>query len=131
MKTNNALATMLVTGLLAGGVTGCVTEKQEHANLAAQAKVSRAQAEQTALAKAPGGRIKEGELEKEKGRLIWSFDISTPDTKDITEVAVDACSGAVVSVEKESAADAAREQAAEAKDKKPRKDKADEEKEEK
>jgi hypothetical protein len=123
MKTNNALATMLVTGLLAGGVTGCVTEKQEHANLAAQAKVSRAQAEQTALAKAPGGRIKEGELEKEKGRLIWSF--------DITEVAVDACSGAVVSVEKESAADAAREQAAEAKDKKPRKDKADEEKEEK
>jgi len=37
----------------------------------------------------------------EKGKLIWSFDISTPDSKDITEVAVDAITGDVASVEKE------------------------------
>ena len=54
----------------------------------------------TALAKAPGGTVKEGELEKEKGKLIWSFDIATPDTRDITEVNVDAITGQVVSVEK-------------------------------
>jgi len=56
----------------------------------AEAKVSKETAQQTALAKAPGGTVKECEIEKEKGKLIWSFDITTPDTKDITEVNVDA-----------------------------------------
>ena len=69
----------------------------------AEAKISKADAEKTALAKVPSGTIKEAELEKEKGRLIWSFDITTPDTKDIAEVNVDAVTGDVVSVEKESA----------------------------
>ena len=79
----------------------------------AQARISRADAEKTALAKVPGGTVKEGELEKEKGRLIWSFDLTTPDTKDITEVNVDAITGDVVSVEKESAESEAKEAAKE------------------
>jgi uncharacterized membrane protein YkoI len=49
----------------------------------------------------PGGTVKEGELEKEKGKLIWSFDLTTPGSKGITEVNVDALTGDVVSVEKE------------------------------
>ena len=48
-------------------------------------------------------------LEREKGKLIWSFDISTPGAKDITEVGVDAITGEVVSVEHESAAHEAKE----------------------
>jgi uncharacterized membrane protein YkoI len=40
-------------------------------------------------------------LEKEHGKLQWSFDVSTPDSKDITEVNVDAIIGDVVSTEKE------------------------------
>ena len=103
MKIKNLLCSVVVLGLLAG----CESEKGEHesqAQLQAQAKVSRADAERTALAKAPNGTIKSGELEKEKGKLIWSFDIATPDSKDITEVNVDAIDGTVVSVEKESAA---------------------------
>jgi len=48
-------------------------------------------------AKVPGGSIKDGELEEEKGRLIWSFDISTPGSKNITELAVDAKTGEVAS----------------------------------
>jgi len=93
---------IIAAGLLAAAIiaAGCATEKQEQAGLQAQAKISREQAQQTALAKAPG-TVKEGELEKEKGKLIWSFDISTPDSKDITEVGVDAITGEVVSVEKE------------------------------
>lgn len=67
-------------------------------SLAAQAKLSRAQAEKIALTRAPSGKVREGELEKEKGRLIWSFDIATPGTKNITEVQVDAKTGKVVSV---------------------------------
>jgi uncharacterized membrane protein YkoI len=104
----SALAAVLLTGCISVKCCKCECEKKEHHNkeakqakLMAQAKVSRADAEKIALAKAPNGTIKEGELEKEKGKLIWSFDITTPDTKDITEVNVDAITGDVVSVEKE------------------------------
>jgi len=97
-------------------LTGCVCEKGEHhdkeakqATLMAEAKVSKDAAEKTALAKVPNGTIKESELEKEHGKLIWSFDVATPDTKDITEVNVDAITGDVVSTEKESADDEEKE----------------------
>lgn len=111
MKIKTILVPSLALGLLAAGLTACVTEQQEQASLAAQAKVSRADAERTALTKAPGGKVKEGELEKENGKLIWSFDIATEGTTDITEVAVDAITGAVISVDKETAADEAKEKA--------------------
>jgi len=45
--------------------------------------------------------VQSSELEEEKGKLVWSFDIATPGTKDITEVLVDALTGQVVSTEKE------------------------------
>src|ERR1019366_4322030 len=116
----------LIAILAIGALTGCACTKGEkhhnqeakQARLMAKAKVSRADAEKTALAKTPNGTIKEGELEKEHGKLIWSFDITTPDTKDITEVNVDAITGDVVSVEKEVAESEAKEAAGEkAKDK--------------
>ena len=81
----------------------------------AQSRISRAEAEKIALAKAPNGTVKEGELEKEKGKLIWSFDLTTPDSKDITEVNVDAITGEVVSVEKEAAKEHEKEKGEDAK----------------
>jgi uncharacterized membrane protein YkoI len=101
MKNKIILGGLLSAALVTVGVTGCETEKQEQAKLQAQAKISKEQAQQTALAKMPGGTVKEGELEKEKGKLIWSFDLTTPGSKGITEVNVDALTGDVVSVEKE------------------------------
>ena len=104
-----------LVAILAGALmTGCVCTKHHNkeakqAKLMAEAKVSRADAEKTALAKAPNGTVKEGELEKEKGKLVWSFDITTPDSKDITEVNVDAITGDVVSVEKDAAENEAKE----------------------
>jgi len=96
---------------LAAGLSGCATEREEkaehkekEAKLQAQAKLTRAEAEKIALAKVPGGTIKEGELEKEKGKLIWSFDISVPGSKDIKEVQVDAISGEIVAMETETPA---------------------------
>jgi hypothetical protein len=82
---------------------------------ASRAKISRAQAERTALKEVPNGTVKEGELEKEKGRLIWSFDIATPGTKNITEVQVDAMDGKVVSKATETPAEESRESAKEKK----------------
>jgi uncharacterized membrane protein YkoI len=109
MKSKYILGSTLALALLAVGLAGCATEAQEEAQLAAQAKVSRATAEQTALAKVPGGTIKDGELEKEKGKLIWSFDIAIPGSVDIKEVAVDAISGDVLSVETETPKEQAKE----------------------
>ena len=116
---------LLCTSLLLALIAGCATEKEEnenHANLQAEAKISKADAEHTALSRVPGGTVKEGELEREKGKLIWSFDIAQPGTKDIKEVAVDAITGEVVSVDTETAADEAKEKAAEAKGKKEKDD---------
>ena len=47
--------------------------------------------------------MKAAELEKENGKLIWSFDLTTPTSKNVTEVNVDAVTGDVISVEKEEA----------------------------
>lgn len=116
---------VLLLGLFAGGLTACKTERGEEENqgkLASQAKVTRAEAERTALTKAPGGTIKEGGLEKEKGKLIWSFDIATAGTKNITEVAVDAITGAIVSVDTETPKDEAKEKKKEGKKEKEEED---------
>jgi uncharacterized membrane protein YkoI len=110
MKIKTLICAVLATGLIAG----CCSEKSEkHANkqakLMAEAKVSKDDATKTALAKVPNGTIKEAELEKEDGKLQWSFDVATPDSKDITEVNVDALTGDVISVDKESAESEAKE----------------------
>jgi len=127
MKLIHVTGLMMTVGLMLGGF-GCATEREgdegNESKLAAEAKVSRADAEKTALARVPGGTIKEGGIEKEKGKLIWSFDIATPGTKDITEVQVDALTGGIVAVDKETAAD-------EAKEKRNAKVKEDDEKDEK
>jgi uncharacterized membrane protein YkoI len=65
--------------------------------LESQAKISKSAAEKIALSKVPTGMIQSAELEKERGKLIWSFDISKPGTKNITEVQVDARNGRIVS----------------------------------
>jgi uncharacterized membrane protein YkoI len=111
MKKKNYICAILTLGLVAGGLTACVTEREEQAEhkekeamLEAQAKITKAEAEKIALAKVPSGTIKEGELEKEKGKLIWSFDISIPGSKDIKEVQVDALSGEIVAEETETPA---------------------------
>ncbi len=99
-----ALLGLTNSGLLAAGETD--------AQLQAEAKISKADAEATALAKVPNGKMKAAELEKEHGKLIWSFDIAMPHSKNITEVQVDAKSGKIVSVQTETPQDQAKETAA-------------------
>jgi len=88
--------------------SSCATHESQ-ASLESQAKVTKAQAQEIALAKVPGGTVKEAEIEKEHGKVIWSFDIATAGTKDITEVQVDATTGNVVAVEHETPADQEKE----------------------
>ena len=65
------------------------------------AKISEATAQATALAKVPGGRVKAHELEREKGLLIYSFDIVVAGRPGIEEVNVNALDGSIVAVRHE------------------------------
>ena len=89
---------------------------ESQAALKAEAKVTEQDARTTAVAKVPQGTVKSSTLEKEHGRLVWSFDIAQPATQVLTEVQVDARTGKVVSVEKETPAKEAREQKRERQD---------------
>lgn len=99
MKTRHIVGTMLIAALIAGCASEESHEQANQAKWMADTKVSQADAQATALAQVPNGTVKESELEKEHGKLIWSFDIATVGTKDITEVNVDAITGTVVSKE--------------------------------
>ena len=121
-KTMN-LKMIVSVGLAAALFTGCAWEKGERcekggegkeAKLLAQAKISKETAQASALAKVPGGTVKDGELENEKGKLIWSFDIAVAGSPDINEVAVDALTGEVLNVVTETPADQAKEAAEDA-----------------
>jgi uncharacterized membrane protein YkoI len=74
-------------------------DENNQAALQAKAKVAKADAEQTALTKVPKGTLKEGELEMEKSKLIWSLGFATPGSQDTIEVNVDAISGRVFNKE--------------------------------
>ncbi|HMJ09377.1 MAG TPA: PepSY domain-containing protein, partial [Pyrinomonadaceae bacterium] len=83
------------------------------AKLARQAKITLEQARHTALDTA-AGTVEEEELEKEHGRLVYSFDIRNA-KGTISEVQVDAKTGAMVSNAEESKADEAKEKSEDAK----------------
>ncbi len=79
------------------------------AALAKDAKITLDAARATALAKVPGGTVKSEELEREHGKLIYSFDIQVPGKSGVEEVNVNAINGKVVNKKHESAKSEARE----------------------
>src|SRR4051812_32883907 len=91
-----AFAILIVAGA-SGSVSG--QEKKVNAKLARQAKITMEQAREIA-SKRMAGNIEESELEKEHGKIVYSFDIRTADGK-VSEVQVDAKTGEIVSIEEE------------------------------
>jgi uncharacterized membrane protein YkoI len=65
--------------------------------LQAEAKVTEKAARATALAQVPGGRVSKHELERENGKLLYSYDIATKGKTGIDEVQIDAITGTVLS----------------------------------
>ena len=117
VKSKNLVPVLVALALLFA-LAAAAQHKPTQAELQKQATVTKEDATKTALARVPSGTVKEAELEKEHGKLVWSFDIATPGTKDITEVQVDAKTGAIVSQTKESAASEAKEKKADSNKKK-------------
>src|SRR5260370_41248566 len=89
------LLALLMLPAWAGGES-----KASQAALSKEAKITMEQAQKAALAK-EAGKIQEGGIEREKGRLIYSFDIKMAD--GVHEVHIDAMTGEVVGGTVESA----------------------------
>src|SRR5437773_12095670 len=82
------------------GAVPAMLAAETQAQLQKEAKISMEKARATALKKVPGGKIESAELEREHGKLIYSFDIKTA-KPGVTEVNVDAITGKIVSSKQE------------------------------
>jgi uncharacterized membrane protein YkoI len=91
---------------------------ERQAMLQKEAKISEADARATALKEVPNGTVKSEELEREHGKLIYSYDISVAGKSGVQEVNVNAIDGTVVANEHESAKTEKKEAAKESKEKK-------------
>ncbi len=88
-------------------------EATSQAALRKEAKIAESDARKTALATVPGGKVQSHELERENGRLIYSYDIKVAGKSGVEEVNVDAMTGEIVAHEHESAKAEAKEKKAE------------------
>ena len=84
-------------------------------SLAKHAKISEDAAAAVARKRVPKGNIEGVELERENGKLMYSYDIKTAGKSGIDEVNVDAVSGRIIGFSHESPAAEKREAAEEAK----------------
>jgi hypothetical protein len=121
---SRVLVSMLLASLACGALAvgaSARDHKSPKKSLKSEVKISMTQARATALAKVPGGRVKSSELEREKGKLVYSFDIRPASGTGIEEVQVDAITGDVVSVEHETPVGEAKERREERKERKTKK----------
>ena len=105
MRPRSSLSMLAVALVATIGVAGSRAAQAQpitgSAALKARAKISGDSAKKIARAQVPHGKIQSGELEDEKGKLIYSFDIKVAGKSGIEEVNVDALTGAVVAHEHE------------------------------
>ena len=122
----NFVSAIFISALLTAGSLAMVASAsparraQEEANneakLAKQAKITKERAQEVALKRAPG-TVESSELEREHGKLVYSFDIRNA-KGTIDEVQVSAITSKVVRVEHENKQQEAGEKRKEGKEKK-------------
>ena len=88
---------------------------ESQAALEKEAKMSMADARAMALATVPGSTVQAGEIEREGGKLIYSFDMKVAGKSGIDEVNIDAMTGKLVSNKHETPKDERAEAKADAK----------------
>lgn len=107
-------STVALVALTCLALTQAFAGEPSQSALIKEAKVTKAEATSTALSRVPHAQVKSAEIEREHGRLIWSFDLAEAGKSGITEIQVSALTGKVVSVQHESGAHESAEAAAEA-----------------
>ncbi|HEX6807985.1 MAG TPA: PepSY domain-containing protein [Gemmatimonadaceae bacterium] len=101
------LAIALAVAALLGGASHSATaqaptyKRDVPDSLLAHARITESRAAAIAQRKVPSGTIQNLELEREKGKLIYSFEMKVSGKKGIIEVNVDAMTGRVGPLEHE------------------------------
>jgi uncharacterized membrane protein YkoI len=80
----------LTFGMVLGFAATTFATQPSQAELMKEAEITKAEAEQIALAKVSDGVVESAEIEKEKGHFVWSFNIARAGARDLTEILVDA-----------------------------------------
>ncbi len=123
MSTRNLFAVAAVALAATGGYLlgrergeGPEDEAEEAPGAAgvAAAQISDDSARVLALAQVPGGKIADGGLETEDGKLLYSFDIAVPGKEGFEEIHIDAITGVVLGHEHETDESEAAEKAKDA-----------------
>jgi len=100
-----AILTVVTLGCAVAASAQTTYKKDIPAKLAKDAKVDEATAAAMAKARMPNATIRSVELEREHGRLIYSYDMTIAGKSGVEEVNVDAVTGKVIGAEHETAAD--------------------------
>jgi uncharacterized membrane protein YkoI len=108
------MRTEMMIGAILVSITGSA------ASAAPRPHVSMQAARTAALSFVPHGRIRSGELETERGRQVYSFDIAVPNRAGIEEIQIDAADGKLISRRHETDAAEATEMRSEARERKRR-----------
>jgi uncharacterized membrane protein YkoI len=105
----------LVFAAATAGAQGPAGHKETQAELQKEAKISMTDARALAMRTVTNGTIQAGEIEREGGKLIYSFDMKVPHKSGIDEVNIDAMTGKLVSHQHETPKDERKEASADAK----------------
>jgi len=110
------LGVVAAIGVAGSSARAQATYKREIPDsLVKSAKITEAAAAETAQKRVPKATIASVELEREHGKLIYSYDMKTKGKSGVDEVNVDAVTGKIISVAHESPVTEKKEAAAEAK----------------
>ena len=110
------IAAIVLTAATAGAQGPTHHKKAEtQAELQKEAKMTMADARAMALKEVPGATIQAGKIEREGGKLIYSFDMKVAGKSGIDEVNIDAMTGKLVSKQHETPKDERAEAKADAK----------------
>ena len=110
------VSAILTSGSLVMAKSRGQEEAGNEARLAKQARITKEKAQEIALKRAPGN-VESAELEREHGKLVYSFDIRNA-KGTIDEVQVSAITGKIVRVEHENKKQEAAEKRKDNKEKK-------------
>ncbi len=101
----------LVFGLVFCGISvSAVSKESKEAKLVREAKITMAQARQTALARV-AGTVEMAQLEREKGKVLFEFEIHKADNNAEVEIHVDAVTGEIFETKEEKGGGSAKEKA--------------------
>jgi uncharacterized membrane protein YkoI len=104
MRTTRFASLVAIAFATSAAVAGAQQAQQPHrhakvetqAQLEKEAKITMGQARALATKTVPGAAIQAGEIERENGKLIYSFDMKTQGKTGIDEVNIDAMTGTVI-----------------------------------